>query len=140
MKKDESKTLGQDEETFCTICYTGGLGEEPAIQLECRHILHISCLLTRLQKCFPGPRITFFFCECPSCKRWVSAPGHPQITQEMDKTRKLFNIIKDKSLERMKFEGNLTLSHNSYILSNIPIRIGQRKAFTRPKRQILQQT
>ncbi len=99
--------MEQNEDSYCNICYTAGLGEMPSIRLDCGHILHVQCLLTKLKKRFPGPRITFFFCECPSCRRWVSANHHPQVASEMNQVKKLYQEIKEKAIQRVKFEGKI---------------------------------
>jgi len=54
--------VGADE--YCAICYIQGLGEKPCIQLECKHIFHLDCILFRLKKKWPGPRMVFNFLDC----------------------------------------------------------------------------
>lgn len=58
-----------DEDSYCTICYTSGLGSEPCIKLGCRHVYHINCIKTILQNKWASPRIVFAFMNCPNCKQ-----------------------------------------------------------------------
>jgi hypothetical protein len=44
VKKDEGPTLGENVDSFCSICYTEGLGEKPVVALGCKHIFHANCL------------------------------------------------------------------------------------------------
>jgi E3 ubiquitin-protein ligase MYCBP2 len=44
VKQNPKKTLEEDEDSFCTICYTEGLGEQPIVMLNCKHIFHKKCL------------------------------------------------------------------------------------------------
>ena len=105
MKANPVPTHDQNEDSYCPICYTAGLGEMPSIMLECGHILHCECLLKKIGNNFPGPRITFFFALCPSCRAWVKAGHNPELTNQMEKVEKLHKRIKDMSTDRLKFEG-----------------------------------
>ncbi len=67
--------------------------------------MHVQCLMERLKKRWPGPRITFFFAECPSCRRFVSASKHPEISQELTKLKVIYDDVRTKAMQRMKFEG-----------------------------------
>ena len=42
--KNEELTLGENSESFCTICFVQGLGEKPVVALKCKHIFHSQCL------------------------------------------------------------------------------------------------
>jgi len=77
----------------------------PSIMLSCGHIMHISCLIRKLRKRWPGPRITFFFTECPTCRKPIEIKGCPEIEKELSKIHDLFNLVKSKALQRFKFEG-----------------------------------
>ena len=89
-------TLSENADSYCVICYVSALGEQPSIQLGCKHIFHVDCLLSRLEKKFAGPRITFLFATCANCKAKVHAPHHPRITalmEEVDKYTKFSSIV-----------------------------------------------
>ena len=105
VKKSPDPTRNQKEDDYCPICYTTGIGETAAIMTECGHICHVDCLMNRIKKGCPGPRITFSFCECPMCRKWTNAPQHPEIAIEMKKTTDLFEDIRKKALDRLKYEG-----------------------------------
>jgi len=103
-KKNEAITKNQKEDDYCPICYTTGLGDSPSLMPECGHICHVGCMLSRIRGKWPGPRVTFTFCECPLCKRWASVPGHPEVTQIMKETHAVFNDIRTKALDRLKVD------------------------------------
>jgi len=94
-----------NENDYCTICYTEGLGAAPCVQLECGHVLHYHCVLTSLEKRWVGPRITFNFAKCPSCKAWANAPNNEKISIKMAEIIELYNDIIGKAVKRLKFEG-----------------------------------
>lgn len=58
---------GIDEDAYCTICWTSGLGSEPCVRLSCSHIFHLNCIKTIIENKWSGPRINFGFMDCPSC-------------------------------------------------------------------------
>ena len=41
-------TLGEDSGSFCSICFISGIGDSPSIQLGCKHIFHVDCLMTKI--------------------------------------------------------------------------------------------
>lgn len=63
--KEEAPTLGENTESFCTICYVQGLGEKPVIQLDCKHIYHRDCLTQRMNLKWENGAINFKYCLCP---------------------------------------------------------------------------
>mmetsp|Transcript_7140 Transcript_7140/g.5405 ORF Transcript_7140/g.5405 Transcript_7140/m.5405 type:complete len:128 (+) Transcript_7140:109-492(+) len=71
VKKNEVATRGKSCDDYCIICYTQGLGEAPCVQLQCQHIFHLECILTKVKNRWPGPRIVFSFLECPECKQRI---------------------------------------------------------------------
>jgi E3 ubiquitin-protein ligase MYCBP2 len=105
VKKNPALTRDQKEDDYCLVCYTSGLGDSPSLMPECGHLCHEDCLMNRIKKRWSGPRITFSFCECPACRKWASVPNHPEITKEMKLITTLYEEIKKKALERIKFEG-----------------------------------
>lgn len=104
-KKNEAVTKNQKEDDYCPICYTSGLGDAPTIQPDCGHMCHVDCLLNRIKKKWPGPRITFSFCECPTCRKWTNAPLHPEISTIMKQVQDVFNDIRKKAVDRLKVDG-----------------------------------
>ena len=105
VNKNSEATHGAKGDDYCPICYTSGLGDAPSIMPQCGHICHLDCLLSRLKKRWPGPRITFAFCECPICRRWASAPHNAEITTEVKLITDTFEDIRKKAIERLKYEG-----------------------------------
>lgn len=105
VKKNPQLTLEAKDDDYCPICYTSGIGDAPSIIPECGHICHIDCLLSRLKKRWPGPRITFAFCECPVCRKWASAPQSVEVTAELKSIHDIFEDIRKKAVDRLKFEG-----------------------------------
>ena len=105
VKKNPGLTKGQQEGDFCAICQISGIGDEPSVITECGHIYHAGCLLSRIKKRWPGPRMTFSFCQCPACRAWVNAPQHPEISAQMKHIKEIYEDVRKKAVERMKFEG-----------------------------------
>ena len=77
----------------------------PSLMLDCGHIMHVQCVLEKLNKRWPGPRISFFFAECPSCRKMISTSGHEEIKTELAKIKEIFEDVKAKANQRMVFEG-----------------------------------
>jgi E3 ubiquitin-protein ligase MYCBP2 len=98
-------TLDNNKDEFCSICFISGLGDRPSIQLGCRHIFHVECLLAKIKMKWSGPRITFLFTTCPSCKRKVDAPHHPEINKAITEAADFETLITEKALERANIEG-----------------------------------
>lgn len=105
VKKNKELTRDRKEDDFCVICYTSGIGDAPSVMPECGHICHEDCLLKRIKKRWPGPRITFSFCDCPECKKWVNASHHPEIAKELKLIQDIYEEIKKKAVDRLKYEG-----------------------------------
>lgn len=103
---DQNEDLkGANAEEYCSICYVEGLGAKPAVRLDCKHIFHVDCVMEKIKKRWPGPRIVFGFLDCSSCKARIRAGYHPGLTEELMKSESIEVDIKKKSLERGKFEG-----------------------------------
>lgn len=105
VSEDPDKTMGEDDSSFCSICFISGIGDQPSIQLGCRHIFHVECIAEKVRQKWAGPRITFLFKTCPSCKTEIKADHHPEIKALLDQADKLEVDIKKKALERAKHEG-----------------------------------
>ena len=52
-----------------------------------------------------GPKINFYYINCVICKQWMESPNNPDIENLLKNDAELFELIKKKTLERMKFEG-----------------------------------
>lgn len=98
-------TLGEDDTAFCSIWFISGIGDQPSIQLGCKHIFHVDCIAEKVRQKWSGPRITFLFKTCPSCKAEIEAHHHPEISELLEEASKLEEEIKSKALERAKHEG-----------------------------------
>lgn len=94
--------LKQDADDMCMICFTEALSCAPAIQLQCGHLFHLHCCKNVLQKRWVGPRITFGFSQCPICKKPME---HPNLAEELDNIKGLFEDVKRKALMRLEYEG-----------------------------------
>ena len=103
--EDPDTTLGEDDSSFCSICFISGIGDQPSIQLGCKHIFHVDCIAEKVRQKWSGPRITFLFKTCPSCKQEIVAPHHPEINDMLEEVSKMEEDIKSKALERAKHEG-----------------------------------
>jgi len=68
VEENPDPTFDQDDDTFWSIWYISGLGDQPCIQLGCKHIFHVECIKEKIKKKWAGPRITFLFKTCPSWK------------------------------------------------------------------------
>lgn len=101
---NEKCTNGQKDEDYCNICFICSLSDQPCIQLECGHIFHEECIISKIKMRWPGPRIVFYFCECPLCKKWMLCPYHLEITTMMGQVNSIYENIKSKALHRLKFE------------------------------------
>ncbi|CAD8101230.1 unnamed protein product [Paramecium sonneborni] len=100
---DKCNQREQKGDDYCNICFTEGLKNAPIIQSNCGHIFHYYCILQRLDIKWNGPRIVFKFCFCPLCNSWLQfQQSQPQ--NLIDKYFLLFQEVKKKSLERLKYE------------------------------------
>lgn len=73
VKKDEAATMGAKGDDYCIVCYTEGLSQGPCVQLNCKHIAHLDCLMQRVKTGWIGARIVFNFLDCPACKQEMKA-------------------------------------------------------------------
>ena len=105
VKKNEQLTFAENSDSYCTICYTEGLGQSPCVQLECRHIFHFQCLINKVKARWNTPRINFSFMECPTCKNHLKADYCPELEKELQAPRELYENIEKKALERADIEG-----------------------------------
>jgi len=63
----EKKTLGENKDSFCSICWCEDLAAQPVIYLECKHIFHKNCLHKLYNEKWGDGFIHFKFAHCPSC-------------------------------------------------------------------------
>ena len=85
--KNEAATLSVNADSYCSICYTDGLGQAPSVMLECRHIYHLECMMNKVKGSWNGARITFSFMDCPACKAEIKARYCPELENELEKPR-----------------------------------------------------
>lgn len=97
VKANEQLTLSKNADDYCVICYTSGLSEEPCVQLKCKHIFHLKCILKKINNRWPGPRIVFSYLDCPECKQRISAPQCQQITLALLDSQKIEDMVLRKS-------------------------------------------
>jgi E3 ubiquitin-protein ligase MYCBP2 len=105
VEKNPDPTKGKTEDDYCSFCYTEGLSQAPSVQIKCGHIFHLHCILERIKKRWPGPRIVFGFLDCTECKSKIEAPHCPALHQELSECFKIEVEVIKKSIERAKFEG-----------------------------------
>ena len=105
VKKNPNATLNMNSDSFCIICFTTGLGNAPSLKLNCGHIFHVHCILKKLIKRFPGPRITFGFADCPTCKKPIECNSNDEIQKEILNVKNLYNVVKDMAIKRISYEG-----------------------------------
>jgi hypothetical protein len=95
----------QNEDSYCNICFSEGLGSSPVVLLSCKHYIHHKCLETRLKKKWIGPKITFNHALCPQCNNWISCSNNPDLQNTLKETNILYEDLCKKASERFKFEG-----------------------------------
>ncbi|KAL4460977.1 hypothetical protein ABPG74_016449 [Tetrahymena malaccensis] len=105
--KNNADLRDNDSDQYCNICWSEGLGAGPCVQLGCKHIFHYECLKKRLDVKWISARIVFNFCFCPLCKQWMEFSLDCDLNNEMQKMLALYENIKKKSLDRLKFEERL---------------------------------
>lgn len=55
VEKNPDITLSESADDFCSICFISGLGDKPTIQLGCKHMFHVECLLEKIRQKWSGP-------------------------------------------------------------------------------------
>ncbi|CAI2364881.1 unnamed protein product [Moneuplotes crassus] len=105
VNKDQSKTLGENDNSNCVICFDKSLGKEPCIQLPCKHIFHVLCLVQKVEAKWPGPRVTFIYKTCPSCKAEIGEVYHIKLKRLIDEAIDLESKVRAKAVERGTAEG-----------------------------------
>jgi hypothetical protein len=55
--------------------------------LDCKHIFHVDCLLTKIKTRWIGARIMFGFMDCPTCKTEIKAGYCKEIENELAQPR-----------------------------------------------------
>ncbi len=108
LKKDcnnYSDSFDQNEDTYCPICYSEGLGAAPVVKLSCGHLIHHKCIEKSLKNKWNGPKITFKYLKCPVCNNWLDAPNNSDIQKLIHESKALYDKILKMVNERMKIEG-----------------------------------
>ncbi|XP_041356631.1 E3 ubiquitin-protein ligase MYCBP2-like isoform X3 [Gigantopelta aegis] len=98
----DQKSLRQDADDMCMICFTEALSAAPAIHLKCGHVFHLHCCRKILEKKWVGPRITFGFSLCPICKDHIE---HPVLRELLQPILELYENVRRKALMRLEYEG-----------------------------------
>ncbi|CAD8118063.1 unnamed protein product [Paramecium sonneborni] len=106
--KDEKNCLGclgctnqNQSEEYCTICFTESLYEGPCIQAACGHIFHYYCLNKKLEKKWTTMYISFGFCCCSICKRWMEFPKDSISQLKMNQYEELQQLVRKQASLRM---------------------------------------
>lgn len=102
---ENPELLGQKGDDYCPICYVEALESAPCVRSSCGHIFHLKCIAKRVEIRWLGPRILFNFCACPLCKKWIQLPEENVLHKKINDNLALFEKIKSKCMERLKFEG-----------------------------------
>ena len=103
-KEFEGK-FSQNKNDYCSICNSEGLGNSPIAVLSCGHYVHYLCIKKRLEKKWPGPKITFNHCLCPTCNKWFDCNTLDDIQKLINENKNLYEQIKEMSIKRLKLEG-----------------------------------
>ena len=99
--KEFRGNFSQNKDTNCPICLSEGLGNSPIVVLSCGHYVHYLCIKKRLEKSWP----TFKQCLCPKCNKWFDCNSLDDIQKIINENKKLYEELKEKSLNRFKIEG-----------------------------------
>jgi hypothetical protein len=51
--------------------------------LDCKHIMHIECVMSKVKASWVSARIVFGFMDCPTCKQEISAVYCNQLEDEL---------------------------------------------------------
>jgi E3 ubiquitin-protein ligase MYCBP2 len=84
---NKEATMEQKADDYCSICYTDGLGQGPCVILQCKHIFHLECVMSKIKAQWNGARIGFAFMDCPSCKREIKAQYCGRLEAELKQPR-----------------------------------------------------
>lgn len=75
------------------------------MQLECGHLMHVLCLLKRVELKWNGPRVHFSYKDCPSCKMPIDGSYHIKMNRLLQEGMELEYDILLKSIEHGRLEG-----------------------------------
>lgn len=95
----------QKAEDLCSICYTEELQSSPLVKSSCGHYHHYQCVENLNNSKCVGPKITFGYLNCTTCSQLQSFPNNARLSLLVNKNIQLFEDIKTKVIERLKFEG-----------------------------------
>ncbi|KAM3145077.1 regulation of axon guidance [Paramecium bursaria] len=94
----QCSVLGQE---YCGICCTESLVEGPCIQSLCGHIFHYNCVLMILEKKWVTQYISFSFCMCTLCKRWLEFPKDSLPQKMMTQFNEIFCTVRQQAQLRV---------------------------------------
>lgn len=96
--------VSQRSKDYCRLCSTEALGTSPCVKSNCGHIFHEKCLKTRLEVRWKTPRMSFNFCKCPVCKRFMALPKESQtdVAILLRNTLHLFVKVQSMAIERLQ--------------------------------------
>ena len=100
----ECSKSGQYKENFCFICLNEDLINTPIVISNCGHYLHYHCIKKRLETKWIGPKINFNYLMCPICNIMLDLDSNPELQNLINENKKLYEIIKEMSLKRLKYE------------------------------------
>jgi len=105
VSENEEITLSENNESNWVIWFDKTLGKAPWIQLDCKHIFHILWFIRRVEAKWNGPRVTFAFRTCPSCKTPIDKVHHLKLNRLLVEAKELELKVRAKAVERGKLEG-----------------------------------
>lgn len=91
---------GVDGDAYCPVC-SETFRSAPTVQLSCSHVIHVDCARAMLAAGYSGPRISFGFMGCPSCR---SRMEHPMLAESLQPHLALEAKVRDKALLRLKYD------------------------------------
>jgi len=73
-----------NQDAYCEICFSSGLGDMPCVQLDgCKHVFHFDCIAKLIREKWLTPRIVFTYLYCPvrkpECKKLMSFSQCPEL-------------------------------------------------------------
>ncbi len=99
------RTLTQDQDDQCMICFSSSLEEEPCVQVACGHVFHFQCVKKLLQTRWNGPRVSFGFAQCPICKVSLLDNFPTSLSEYATPIHALYDEVRRKALKRLEHDG-----------------------------------
>jgi E3 ubiquitin-protein ligase MYCBP2 len=98
----------------CSICFESELGTAPSIMLSCGHVLHYTCARQRLEKRWPGVRISWKFAQCALCNVWVD---HPSLADLLSPLERMREKLLDKMENRLEIDADEDEDYKERVLN-----------------------